>query len=59
MSESHLIAKRSDYKTSHLLHLVLSMVTIGIWLPVWALVTISNLNEIRKIDKKLERLHGV
>jgi len=28
--------------TSHVLHLLLSLITFGIWVPVWALVAISN-----------------
>ena len=27
--------------TSHLLHLVLSVVTLGLWIPVWIVVTIA------------------
>ena len=50
---SYLIAKRSDHRTAHLLHLVLSVVTVGIWVPVWILVTLSHGIERRKIDRKL------
>lgn len=28
--------------TSHILHLLLSVVTMGIWVPVWLLIGISN-----------------
>jgi len=28
--------------TSHLLHLVLSIITMGIWLPVWIIVHMNN-----------------
>jgi len=28
--------------TSHVLHLLLSVVTAGIWVPVWILVSLSN-----------------
>lgn len=27
--------------TSHLLHLVLSLLTVGLWIPVWILVTLA------------------
>jgi hypothetical protein len=29
-------------KTNHLLHLVLSIITFGLWLPVWLFVHLSN-----------------
>jgi len=32
--------------TSHLLHLVLSIITFGIWLPVWLLTDIFNSSEL-------------
>jgi len=53
MNQSQLMAKRSDHKTAHLLHLVLSVITVGMWVPVWILVTISHSIERRKIDRKL------
>lgn len=28
--------------TSHVLHLLLSVITVGVWLPIWALVAIDN-----------------
>ena len=28
--------------TSHLLHLILSLITIGFWVPVWVIVHLSN-----------------
>ncbi len=57
MNTHHLLAKRNDYKTSHVLHLILSLLTAGLWVPFWILVSVSNGNEIRKIDKKLDKLH--
>lgn len=35
-------------RPNHLLHLVLSIITLGIWLIVWALVSISS-NEVRTV----------
>ena len=32
--------------TSHLLHLVLSIITVGFWLPVWLFVDIFNGSEL-------------
>lgn len=28
--------------TSHVLHLLLSVITVGLWIPVWILVAMSN-----------------
>lgn len=56
MNPHILLAKRQHYETSHLLHLVLSVFTAGIWVPFWVLVSLSNANERRKIDKKLEAM---
>ena len=55
MSEQRLIAKRADYQTSHVMHLILSILTVGLWVPIWALCAISNSLERSKIDRKLER----
>lgn len=30
------------YKTSHGFHLVMSLVTLGLWLPVWGIMSIAN-----------------
>lgn len=56
MNEQRLIAKRADHQTAHLLHLVLSVLTVGLWVPVWLLVTISHAIERGKIDRALERI---
>lgn len=28
--------------TSHVLHFLLSIITVGVWVPIWLLVTLSN-----------------
>lgn len=33
--------------TSHLLHLVLSVVTVGLWLPVWAMLAVAHRRQSR------------
>jgi uncharacterized membrane protein YvbJ len=42
-------------KTSHLLHLLMSIITAGLWIIIWILVTISNSNENAKIDRKIAK----
>ena len=34
--------------TSHVLHLILSIITAGCWIPIWLLVAVSQANERRK-----------
>jgi len=53
MNKSQLTARRADHSTSHLLHLVLSVITAGMWVPVWILVAISHAVERGRIDRKL------
>jgi hypothetical protein len=36
------VPKRKMYKTSHGFHLVMSIITLGFWLPVWLIVGIYN-----------------
>lgn len=31
-----------QYKTSHGFHLIMSIITVGLWLPVWLIVGIMN-----------------
>lgn len=32
-------------KTSHLLHLILSLITAGFWLPIWLIISANNNNQ--------------
>ena len=41
-------------KTSHVLHLILSIISCGIWLPIWLLVVLSNSLENSKIDRMIK-----
>ena len=42
-------------KTSHVLHLLLSVVTAGIWLIIWIIVAASNGSENSRIDKMIAK----
>lgn len=42
-------------KTSHLLHLLLSILTAGIWILVWLLVAVNNSIEGARIDRRIEK----
>ena len=43
-------------KTSHVLHLLLSVITGGVWLIMWALCSIANASQNSKIDKEIEQV---
>ena len=43
-------------KTSHVLHLLLSVLTGGLWLVMWALCSIANASQNSKIDKEIEQV---
>jgi len=42
-------------KTSHVLHLLLTIITAGLWIVVWILVAISNSSENARIDREISR----
>ena len=49
-----LLSKKKS--TSHVLHLILSLITVGFWVPVWIIVTLSNSIENRRIDREVGKL---
>lgn len=55
MNTNQLLAKRADHKTAHVLHLLLSVITAGLWVPVWILVAVSHGIERGKIDRQLAK----
>jgi hypothetical protein len=42
-------------KTSHVLHLLLSVITAGVWVFVWVLCGISNSMENSRIDRQIAK----
>lgn len=36
------VNQRKNYKTSHAFHLVMSIITLGLWLPIWLIVGLYN-----------------
>lgn len=36
------VEQRKMYKTSHGFHLVMSIITLGLWLPIWLIVGLYN-----------------
>ena len=43
-------------RTSHVLHLILAILSVGFWVPVWLLVALSNSIENARIDRKVAKL---
>lgn len=43
-------------KTNHVLHLLLSLITAGMWIPIWILVAVSNSLENIRIDRKIKKM---
>jgi len=54
MNDVLLLSKIQEAKTNHLLHLILSILSVGIWTPVWILVTVSNNLERRRLGRMLK-----
>ena len=51
-----LLLEMRKHKTSHVLHLILSILTAGLWVFVWILCAISNSIENAKIDRQINKL---
>ena len=48
-----------DKKVNHILHFLLSIVTAGIWIIVWILITLSVGSEKNALKKKLKELYEI
>jgi Na+-translocating ferredoxin:NAD+ oxidoreductase RnfE subunit len=47
------------HKTDHLFHLLLAVLSAGVWLPIWIMVAAVNANERMKSEKRIESLEMV
>lgn len=53
MQEQILInSELAEYKTNHILHLILTIITAGIWSIIWLLSAASGMTEQNKIRRK-------
>ena len=50
--------KQESQNVNHILHLLISVFTAGIWIPIWILIVMSNTN-VGSLDRKLEKLYSV
>lgn len=49
--------KLSRQRTNNILHLLLSVVTAGLWLPVWLLIAVNNAVERGRIERRIDKYH--
>ena len=46
----------SSQKTNHILHLILSIISMGVWLPIWILVGANNAIERGRTESRITKL---
>jgi hypothetical protein len=46
-------AAASEFKTNHLLHLIITLVTVGLWSWVWLWISAGNIKKRNEIKKKV------
>lgn len=56
MSEQIIIIKEQDRRPNHILHLLLSIVTGGLWIPIWFIVSLAH--GLRRSNKHVANLGG-
>lgn len=59
--QENILIRRLEYniheqKTNHILHLLLSLITAGIWLPIWLLVAFNTQSKKATLERKLNKL---
>lgn len=54
-STEKLVLLNQKPKTSHVLHLILSIVTGGVWVIVWLIIAMINQQRCANIDRKIKR----
>ena len=56
MSTHAVMLEMRRKKTSHIFHLIFSVLTGGLWIVIWLLCALSNSLENRKLDKQIDRI---
>lgn len=59
MSQAAVLLEMRKKKTSHVFHLLMSVLTMGFWLVIWWLCAMDNAWENSKIDKQINQLLAV
>lgn len=56
-SEVHRLERQLESRRpNHILHLLLSLVTAGLWIPIWFLMSINDALERGRLERKLNQL---
>lgn len=56
MNEKLFFLASKKRSTSHILHLILSLLTFGVWVIVWVIVASNNSSYNRRIDAEMGRI---
>lgn len=56
MNTEAMILMSKTRSTSHIFHLIMSILTVGFWIPVWMLCGLNNWIENKRIYKKVRKL---
>ena len=54
-STDKLVLLAQKPNTSHILHLLMSVVTAGFWVPIWVIVALINQQKCANIDRKIKK----
>lgn len=52
------INRLQSLRTSHILHLILSIITVGIWIPIWVLITLNNGLERIRCERRIDKIES-
>ena len=56
MNEELFVLTTQKKKTNHILHVIMTVLTGGIWLIVWGIIMRSNDAHNKKLDKQINRI---
>lgn len=56
MNEQIFVLNSQKKNTNHILHLILSLLTMGLWLIVWLIVAISNNSHNKRIQGQMNHV---
>jgi hypothetical protein len=49
---------KSQHQTNHILHLLLTLLSFGVWVIVWRIVAVSNAEKREDIDERFAQLEA-
>tara|TARA_R110000765_G_scaffold244631_5_gene346860 strand:+ start:2347 stop:2538 length:192 start_codon:yes stop_codon:yes gene_type:complete len=56
MNSTIVLLEMRKKKTMHILHLLLTLLTSGLWIPVWIIRAIINSSDNKDIDRKINAI---